>query len=57
MDSLSGGITVKKVFCHPLEKVFMLKEIFPFSIDPFSEGEQCAGKKNGRKSTKCIPSL
>ena len=40
MDVLSGDITLLKLFC-PLLKMGLA--FFPFTTDPFSEADYCAG--------------
>ena len=59
IDTFPGGgwRTASKLFCLPFESGSALNEFaplgrlfFPFRLDPFSEGTQCAGTKQEVKN-------
>ena len=62
MDTLSGRITLSKLFCLPSEKKgstlkgmnLLWSKFFPLSADIFSEGAWLAGNKT-RSHNSCLP--
>ena len=62
VDTLSGVTTLSKLFLTPSENGSTLKgknllnesKFFPFRVDPFSEGDWCAGMQS-ESHKSCLP--